>query len=372
MVRLRDAARSAGALLVAAVYKTLQVRAAREWPSTAGQGGGLESRSARGQGDRQRPGRRRTDSKQRNFANIVYEYSVSGKKLRNNRVSIGEDLGNFQVAETIAKYPVGAVVTVYYNSLHPREAVLERDLPKGLWGCLGIGTAIVLAIVFGSAIGLTDHGIRLARIRSRAMSPRRWPSPLSARSSRCSRWSCTGRRRWREMAGGDGHHQTCPASSNTARRRSEGGARPDHVQRKVSYSYRFKDLTYTGARQLASNTRSTSSGCCANPPPIPGWRRRQGLGQSGQSVGGDAQSAHAVRVVACGWLVAGYGAWRITRRCMVRITRNPQRATPAACQGGQSEACRPSRAECLVGTARVRLCPTLRTDASLIYINAIA
>ena len=32
--------------------------------------------------------------------------------------------------------------------------MLERDLPKGMWGCLGIGTAIVLAIVFGSAFGL--------------------------------------------------------------------------------------------------------------------------------------------------------------------------------------------------------------------------
>src|SRR5206468_5566952 len=38
--------------------------------------------------------------------------------------------------------------------LHPDQAVLERDLLKGMWGCLGIGTAIVLAIVFGSAIGL--------------------------------------------------------------------------------------------------------------------------------------------------------------------------------------------------------------------------
>ena len=58
---------------------------------------------------------------QRNFANIVYEYSVAGQKLRNNRVSIGEDRGNFQVAETIAKYPVGTVVTVYYNPLHPKR-----------------------------------------------------------------------------------------------------------------------------------------------------------------------------------------------------------------------------------------------------------
>jgi hypothetical protein len=52
--------------------------------------------------------------------------------LRNNRVSIGEDRGNFQVIETIAKYPAGAIVMVYYNPLHPHEAVLERDLPQGL------------------------------------------------------------------------------------------------------------------------------------------------------------------------------------------------------------------------------------------------
>ena len=83
----------------------------------------------------------------RNFANIVYEYSVSGETVRNNRVSIGEDRGNFEVAETIARYPAGAAVTVYYNPRHPHEAVLERDPPKGLWGCLGIGTGIALAVV---------------------------------------------------------------------------------------------------------------------------------------------------------------------------------------------------------------------------------
>lgn len=91
---------------------------------------------------------------QRNFANIVYEYTVRGQLLRNNRVSIGEDRGNFEVAETIARYPAGTPVTVFYNQLHPNEAVLERDLPTGLWGCLGIGTAVVLAIVFGSVFGL--------------------------------------------------------------------------------------------------------------------------------------------------------------------------------------------------------------------------
>jgi len=88
--------------------------------------------------DSSREDRRRFEK--RNFANIVYEYSARGAKLSSNRVSIGEDRGNFEVAETLSRYPVGKAVTVYYNPLHPKEAVLERDLPKGLWGCLGIAT----------------------------------------------------------------------------------------------------------------------------------------------------------------------------------------------------------------------------------------
>src|SRR5947208_4689885 len=142
-----------GLILGVAVYKTLQVRAAREWPSTAGKVvvSKPEVRKVKVIDSDRAEGHR---FEERNFADIVYEYSVAGRKLRNNGVSLGEDRGNFEVAETIAKYPVGTVVTVYYNPLHPDQAVLERDLPKGMWGCLGMGTAFVLASVIASAIGL--------------------------------------------------------------------------------------------------------------------------------------------------------------------------------------------------------------------------
>jgi hypothetical protein len=144
-----------GFILFGAIYKILQVRAVSDWPSTTGKVviSNSELREVKVLDDGREDHHR---LERRTFANIVYEYSVSGQTLRNNRVSIGEDRGNFQVAETIARYPVGTAVTVYYNSLHPRDAVLERDLPKGLWGCLGIGAAIVLVIVFGAVIGL--HG----------------------------------------------------------------------------------------------------------------------------------------------------------------------------------------------------------------------
>jgi hypothetical protein len=153
-------------VLVAATVKTWQAREAKSWPETSGKVviSAAEVREVKVSDD-EREGGYRTE--ERNFANVVYEYSVAGKKLRNNRVSIGEDLGNFQVAETLAKYPAGSIVTVYYNPRHPDKAVLERDMPKGMWGCLGIGSAIVVAIVFGSAFGfnkmyeiLTHHMAR--------------------------------------------------------------------------------------------------------------------------------------------------------------------------------------------------------------------
>lgn len=150
-----------GLILVAAIVKTWQVREARSWLQAPGKvvTSVAEVREVKVFDD-DREGGSRLES--RNFANVTYEYSVGGRKLRNNRISIGEDLGNFQVAEKLAKYPAGSIVTVYYNPRHPDQAVLERDLPKGLWGCLGIGTVIVLAVVFGSAFGFNQSYAYLA------------------------------------------------------------------------------------------------------------------------------------------------------------------------------------------------------------------
>lgn len=150
-----------GLILVAAIVKTWQVREARSWLQAPGKvvTSVAEVREVKVFDD-DREGGSRLES--RNFANVTYDYSVGGRKLRNNRISIGEDLGNFEVAEKLAKYPAGSIVTVYYNPRHPDQAVLERDLPKGLWGCLGIGTVIVLAIVFGSVFGFNQAYAYLA------------------------------------------------------------------------------------------------------------------------------------------------------------------------------------------------------------------
>lgn len=249
-----------GLILVAAVYKTLQVRAAHEWPSTPGK---VVTSNAEVRQVKVLDSERETGHKfeARNFANISYEYVVSGQKLLNNRVSIGEDRGNFQVAETIAKYPVGAPVTVYYNPLHPRDAVLERDLPQGLWGCLGIGTAIVLAIVFGSAIGL--H--RISEFASARLANPQMSVPVVALAAfglvavlfaLVLRQQAAQARKWPVVPGtiklsGLDEYRAAP---------SESGRRGSIMyERKVSYTYRFKDVAYTSVHaSLSSNVRATS------------------------------------------------------------------------------------------------------------------
>ena len=118
-----------GLIVFAAVYKYLEVRAASDWPSAPGKVvvSKPEVRKVKVIDSDRAAGHR---FEERNFANITYEYSVAGEAYRNNRVSIGEDRGNFEVAETIARYPVGKLVTVFYNPNKRGEAVLERDCRK--------------------------------------------------------------------------------------------------------------------------------------------------------------------------------------------------------------------------------------------------
>ena len=249
-----------GLILVAAIYKTLQVRAASQWPSTPGKVviSNSEVREVKVLDSERESGHK---FEQRNFANITYEYSVRGQKLSNNRVSIGEDLGNFQVAETIAKYPVGAMVMVCYNPLHPREAVLERDLPKGLWGCLGIATVIVLAIVFGSAIGLK----RMSEFVSARLVNPQMSVPVVALAAfglvaalfaLVLRQQAVRARSWPVVPGtiklsGLDEYRAAPSDS--------GRTGATMYERKVSYAYRFKDVAYTSVHgSFSSNSRTTS------------------------------------------------------------------------------------------------------------------
>src|SRR5262249_51167469 len=125
-------------ILFAAIYKYMEVLQARNWSSTAGRGVSPTAVS--------RPlqdGGVSDDTDTRTYAKIVFEYEIAGKTYRGDRVSIGEDMGNSEVGETLAKYPAGKAVTVYYNPSRRSQAVIERDLPPFVWK----GVAIIILVL---------------------------------------------------------------------------------------------------------------------------------------------------------------------------------------------------------------------------------
>lgn len=78
---------------------------------------------------------------------VEYEFSVGGSTMRGNRIGIGEDTGGANTEATVRRYPVGAIVTVFYDPANPKNCVLERDIPKGVGKGLAIlaGFVVVLA-----------------------------------------------------------------------------------------------------------------------------------------------------------------------------------------------------------------------------------
>lgn len=66
----------------------------------------------------------------RNIPAITFEYKVGGKTFHGSRYSAKENLGNFEVNETLAQFPTGADVTVFYNPADPSKVVIERTLPE--------------------------------------------------------------------------------------------------------------------------------------------------------------------------------------------------------------------------------------------------
>jgi hypothetical protein len=143
-----------GLIIFAMVYKYMEVMEAARWPSTPGRV--VVSTSEAREVLAGSPGS--TDTELRNFAKIVYEYTVAGRKYRCDRVNIGENMGNFEVAETIAKYPVGKAVTVYYNPRNRSQAVLDREVPPGIWQTGIIVVVVLIALIVGAVVGFRKLG----------------------------------------------------------------------------------------------------------------------------------------------------------------------------------------------------------------------
>jgi hypothetical protein len=73
---------------------------------------------------------KRTSRSRSEIPVVVYQYQVNGTAYQGQTIKAGEQFFNVRVMgqaqATIARYPVGAQVMVYYNPANPAESVLER------------------------------------------------------------------------------------------------------------------------------------------------------------------------------------------------------------------------------------------------------
>ena len=232
----------------AALYKYLQVRQASDWPSVMGKVvvSKSEVRKVKTFDDNAASGR---GEEERNFAQIIYEYTVDGEKLRRDRVSIGEDLGNFEVAETIAKYPVGAVVTVYFDPRHPDRAVLERDAPKGVFGCVIWMVVIGLGLTFGGLYGFNKLGelIDKASVHpdnvKATMAFGAFGTVLALVAFALQRMAAKARQ-WPVVQG-----KIVQSEVEEFRGKTDSGRRQTMYRSRISFAYRYDSIDYRGGNQ---------------------------------------------------------------------------------------------------------------------------
>lgn len=153
----------AGCLSLITILKWREVRALSRWLPTPGKiiSSRVEAREVRSSG----VGSDSSDTTEmRNFPAITFEYKVGAKKFQSSRYSVKENLGNFEVAETLAQFPRGAEVTVFYNPADPSKAVIERTMPDGafkfmfqLSAGLVVGALVLVFSVGGLLEAIRPH-----------------------------------------------------------------------------------------------------------------------------------------------------------------------------------------------------------------------
>jgi len=80
--------------------------------------------------------RRSSNGTSSSFPVVRYTYQVAGQTYEAGQISHGAQTGGLIAGNLLARYPVGAQVTVFYDPNAPAEAVLERNQPwyvKWLW-----------------------------------------------------------------------------------------------------------------------------------------------------------------------------------------------------------------------------------------------
>jgi hypothetical protein len=112
-------AAAAAMLIFIAIVESRRMRKARNWPTAVGT---VTASSVQGR---------------ENKPFVEYEFEVAGQKYRSSRITMGEPPSQGEAASILARYPVGASVTVYYDPADPHMATLERAFPRWVWKVVG-------------------------------------------------------------------------------------------------------------------------------------------------------------------------------------------------------------------------------------------
>lgn len=137
-------------ILGVGAYVRGRAQASRQWPMVLGQvvSSRITSSSSSEGGTTYEP-------------DIHYAFDVGGRAYNSRRVAFGgfTSTSNPRDAEKhTARYPVGAVVQVYYNPANPQDATLERRAGNAgflfaFGGCffvIGCGLSVVLWAIFAA------------------------------------------------------------------------------------------------------------------------------------------------------------------------------------------------------------------------------
>ncbi|WP_245278951.1 DUF3592 domain-containing protein [Mesorhizobium loti] len=157
----------AGMLSLITIVKWREVRALSHWLPTPGKiiSSRVEAREVRSSG----AGSDSSDTTEmRNFPAITFEYKVGGKTLQSSHYSVQENLGNFEVTETLARFPKGAAVTVFYDPANTGKAVIERTMPDGAFKFM---VQLSAGLVIGALVLVFSVGGLLEAIRPHLPKP---------------------------------------------------------------------------------------------------------------------------------------------------------------------------------------------------------
>lgn len=99
------------------------------------------------------------------YPKVEYTYQVGGETLTGNRLAFGGQVAQKNqaaVQKSLERYPVGGLVTVYYDPARLSEAVLERQAGGAKWSlvigiiCLVLSLCITCPLLFGLIRTLTS------------------------------------------------------------------------------------------------------------------------------------------------------------------------------------------------------------------------